>query len=46
MGQDGVAHTFGDGIRQANLYIWIARFSEDDFRGGGRGAGGGHALDE
>ncbi len=42
----GLRHTFSNGIRQANLYIRIARFSEDDFRGGGRGAGGGHSLDE
>lgn len=48
MGWDGmvVEHTFGDGIRQPNLYIRIARFSECDFRCGGRGAGGWHALDE
>ena len=42
----GLKHTFSDCIRQANLYIRIARFSEDEFRGGGRGAGGGHALNK
>lgn len=41
-----VEHTFGDGIRQPDLYIRIARFSEYDFRCVLRGAGGGHMLDE